>query len=417
MTKKKLKLLEIIEDVMKKTSNLTCTFKERIEFLNDVTYNSIFKPIQFLQKDSLVLFRYGNYSDVFSGESEFGATYTQFWNAFDGIYRTMRSIVINIDTLEIVTYPFDKFFNINEMDETDVVVIRERIKNAKSIEISDKLDGSMASVRYYNGEIFATGSKSIIREQSWRLDDVYKMIESSPNIKQLVMDHPNYTFIFESITKSDAHVVIYDDLDLGLHLIGARNMDTLEMLSYKEIVELANKYNVLTTTIFDKTFEEVMNSLDDKKSNEKEGFVLNIDGFYVKIKYNDYVLMHNILSNISSINLVIRNYADETLDDLLSKIPTVYRHRVLVIVTLLNKYVLQTEKRINFWYNKVKDMNIKDAAIFLTNECDKKICGYVLAKYKGKPYNVLKKGTSGYKKLTDMGYDPSQYYSLFEIEE
>lgn len=417
MTKKKLKLLEIIEDVMKKTSNLTCTFKERIEFLNDVTYNSIFKPIQFLQKDSLVLFRYGNYSDVFSGESEFGATYTQFWNAFDGIYRTMRSIVINIDTLEIVTYPFDKFFNINEMDETDVVVIRERIKNAKSIEISDKLDGSMASVRYYNGEIFATGSKSIIREQSWRLDDVYKMIESNPNIKQLVMDHPNYTFIFESITKSDAHVVIYDDLDLGLHLIGARNMDTLEMLSYKEIVELANKYNVLTTTIFDKTFEEVMNSLDDKKSNEKEGFVLNIDGFYVKIKYNDYVLMHNILSNISSINLVIRNYADETLDDLLSKIPTVYRNRVLVIVTLLNKYVLQTEKRINFWYNKVKDMNIKDAAIFLTNECDKKICGYVLAKYKGKPYNVLKKGTSGYKKLTDMGYDPSQYYSLFEIEE
>ena len=417
MSEKRLKLLEIVKDVMERTSDLSCTFKERIELLNDATYNSIFKPIQFLQKDSLVLFRYGNYSDVFSGETEFGASYTQFWNAFDGIYRTMRSIVINIDTLEIVTYPFDKFFNINEMDETDVVVIKERIKNAKSIEISDKLDGSMASVRYYNGEIFATGSKSIIREQSWRLDDVYKMIESSPNIKQLVMDHPNYTFIFESITKSDAHVVIYDDLDLGLHLIGARNMDTLEMLSYKEIVELANKYNVLTTTIFDKTFEEVMNSLDDKKSNEKEGFVLNIDGFYVKIKYNDYVLMHNILSNISSINLVIRNYADETLDDLLSKIPTVYRNRVLVIVTLLNKYVLQTEKRINFWYNKVKDMNIKDAAIFLTNECDKKICGYVLAKYKGKPYNVLKKGTSGYKKLTDMGYDPSQYYSLFEIEE
>lgn len=417
MSEKRLKLLEIVKDVMERTSDLSCTFKERIELLNDATYNSIFKPIQFLQKDSLVLFRYGNYSDVFSGETEFGASYTQFWDMYDGIYRTMRSIVINIDTLEIVTYPFDKFFNINEMDETDVVVIKERIKNAKSIEISDKLDGSMASVRYYNGEIFATGSKSIIREQSWRLDDVYKMIESSPNIKQLVMDHPNYTFIFESITKSDAHVVIYDDLDLGLHLIGARNMDTLEMLSYKEIVELANKYNVLTTTIFDKTFEEVMNSLDDKKSNEKEGFVLNIDGFYVKIKYNDYVLMHNILSNISSINLVIRNYADETLDDLLSKIPTVYRNRVLVIVTLLNKYVLQTEKRINFWYNKVKDMNIKDAAIFLTNECDKKICGYVLAKYKGKPYNVLKKGTSGYKKLTDMGYDPSQYYSLFEIEE
>jgi hypothetical protein len=89
----------------------------------------------------------------------------------------------------------------------------------------------------------------------------------------------------------------------------------------------------------------------------------------------------------------------------------------MVVVNLLNKYVQQMESRIIFWYDKVKDMNIKDAAIFLSNECDKKIFGYVLAKYKGKPYNVLKKGTSGYKKLIDMGYDPSQYYSLFEIEE
>lgn len=417
MLNKKLKLLEIVEDVMNRTSDMNCTFKERIESLNDETYNKMFEPIQFLQKGSLVLFRYGNYSDVFSGESEFGASYTQFWGMYDGIYRTMRSIVINVDTLDIVTYPFDKFFNMNEMEETNVNIIRERIKNGKSIEISDKLDGSMASVRYYNGEIFATGSKSIIREQSWRLDDIYNMIESNSNIKQMIMDYPNYTFIFESITKSDAHVVIYEDKDLGLHLIGARNMDTFEMLSYKEIVELANRYNVLTTTIFDKTFDEVLNSLDDKKSNEKEGFVLNIDGFYVKIKYNDYVLMHGILSNISSINLVIRNYADETLDDLLSKIPTAYRNRVMVIVNLLNKYVQQMESRINFWYDKVKDMCIKDAAIFLSNECDKKIFGYVLAKYKGKPYNVLKRGTSGYKKLSDMGYEPSQYYSLFEIEE
>ena len=153
MSKKRLKLLEIVKDVMEKTSNLSCTFKERIELLNDSTYNSIFKPIQFLQKDSLVLFRYGNYSDVFSGETEFGASYTQFWDMYDGIYRTMRSIVINIDTLEVVTYPFDKFFNLDEMEETNINTIREFIKKAKSIEISDKLDGSMACVRYYNNSI------------------------------------------------------------------------------------------------------------------------------------------------------------------------------------------------------------------------------------------------------------------------
>ena len=414
MNKNYIKLLEIVKNIMSRTTNFNGTFKERIEFLNDKEYNNIFKPIQIVEKDNLVLFRYGNYCDVFNGEADFGKSYTEFWQAYEGIYRVMRSVVIDISTCQIALYPFDKFFNLNEVDETSLDIVQDKIKTANSIEISDKLDGSMASARFYNGELIVTTSKSVVRSQSWRLDEIYKMIEDNSDLLKMIQENPNYTFVFESITKADMHVVYYSDSEFGLYLIGMRDMNTFEMLSYADIIKFAKKYNVKSTTVFDKTFDEVINSLDDKKSNEKEGFVLNIDGFYLKIKYNDYVLMHNILSKISSINLIIKNYADETLDDLLSKVPQAYRDRVYTIVNICNQYVTKIENEVDYWYNIVKDWDKKTIALYLQEHCNKTIMGYVFSKCNGKKYNILKKGTCGYKKLTDMGYNPKQYYQIFD---
>lgn len=410
----KLQILNIVEDILNRTQDCNGTFKDKIVHLNDEKYIKMFEPIQILQNGSLVMFKYGNYSNIFNSKNNFDISYTNFWNLYDGLYRTLRSIVIDLDSCQIVTYPFDKFFNLNEMEETQLENIQTMIKNAKSVEISDKLDGSMACARFYKGNFFATGSTSIIREQSWRLDEIYRMIESDSKIQLMLKDNPNYTFIFESITKSDVHVVVYDEENFGLNLIGIRDMDSLRLLSYKEVLDIGSKYGIKTTTVFNKTFNEILDSLDEKKSNEKEGFVFNIDGFYMKVKYNDYVLMHGMVSKMSSINIIIKNYADGTIDDLLSKIPTAYQNRVLTIVNICHKYVSNINKRISFWYDKVKDMDIRDVGLYLSQNCDKDIRGYVICKYKNIPYNVLKRGNSGYKKLTDIGVNPSEYYNLFE---
>ena len=62
-----------------------------------------------------------------------------------------RSVVINLKTEEIVIAPFKKFRNLNECPENDIKVVTEEIKNAKTVEITNKLDGSMQCVRWYNG--------------------------------------------------------------------------------------------------------------------------------------------------------------------------------------------------------------------------------------------------------------------------
>ena len=127
--------------------------------------------------------RYGEYSDVFGGESEI--VYDEFWDRFDNFYRECRSIVINVVSDEIAILPFNKFFNINELDETNIDVVKERMLNAKSIEITDKLDGSMQCGRFYN-KIIMSGSKSLSVNDSWRLADGYKMLTTNENYVQML---------------------------------------------------------------------------------------------------------------------------------------------------------------------------------------------------------------------------------------
>lgn len=416
---KDLQILKIVKDVMTQTKGQTFSdFKERVASLHNPTYDEIFANVQTTEYGSLVLFRYGRYSDVLSGETEnFGDEWVNFWNMYDGIYRELRSITIDIDTLDVVLYPFDKFFNINEMDETSEQEVIRRIKAAKSVEFSDKLDGSMVVGRYWKDNYILTGSKGLDPEQSWRLKDSYAMMFESEGIKRMLKENPDCTFIFESLTKADAHVVKYNEEDYGLHLIGIRNMNTHQMASYKEILEVANEYGVQTTKVFDKTLDEVMGSLDEKSSDQAEGFVANIDGWFVKIKYDAYCDMHRILSKLSSINLIIRAIADGNLDDIYAKTPSAYRSRIDAVVGVVNKYIHETEQRINDFYERNKHLDVKDFCILTNTIADKDIRGYIIAKYKSKPYNVIKRGSTGYKRLNEMGIETRDYLKIFDTEE
>jgi hypothetical protein len=105
-------------------------------------------------------------------------------------------------------------------------------------------------------------------------------------------------------------------------------------------------------TIEFELFEEVFNSLDKYKAHEKEGYVLNIDEFMVKVKCDDYVNIHRILSNVSSINLIIEKIANDEFDDMISKIPTAYRDRVMKVANLIFNYIKSIDKEIKKLYNK-----------------------------------------------------------------
>ena len=378
-------------------------------------YEYLLSCLELNQYENMLLIRYGRYGNIYDGEIE--ASGEDLWDRYDGFYRECRSIVIDVENDCIILSPFSKFFNINELEETSLENIQRRISNAKTIEFSDKLDGSMQSARWYNNKIIMAGSQAINPNNSWRLQDGYRMINELPGYEKMLKKNPNFTFIFEYISLKDAHVVKYGKEQEGLYLIGIRNVLNGEECSYKTVIDTANKFNIPTTKLFDKTIEQVMSELDDKSSDEAEGFVINIDSYKVKLKYNDYVHIHKALSKLSSVNLIIRSIADDKYDDLLAKLPVAYHDQVKKVATIVIDYINRTEREIREYYNDALRSDKKEFMIYVAENIPKKYQGYCRKLYFGHEINVIKSGNDKcphYKRLKDMGVE--DYTKIFTEE-
>lgn len=195
----------------------------------------------------------------------------------------------------------------------------------------------------------------------------------------------------EYISKKDAHVVNYAKEQEGLYLIGVRDVDTGEEASYREVLLFAEKYNIPTTVMYETSLDKVLSSLGDKKSNEAEGFVINIDGFKVKLKYDDYVMMHTILSKTASPNTVIRAIADGGFDDFISKVPESHKERVLETADKVFHYLRIMNEAISIAYDAAPKDHKTRYAVWVQENTPKCLRGYLMMEYNGKDYNLIRK--------------------------
>ncbi|WP_010245611.1 T4 RnlA family RNA ligase [Acetivibrio cellulolyticus] len=381
----------------------TDEFEKWLSRLGNEEYNNVFGHLKVKQYNDFIIIRYG-----------MDEMHESMWTDSESIFRECRSVVIDVANEQLVLAPFRKFFNLNEVEENKFESVQNEIKNAKSVEITDKLDGSMQSARYYNGDIFLSGSMALDRNSSWRLSDGYSKL--TQNHKDMIVENPEYTFIFEYISVKDAHVVFYSPEDEGMYLIGMRNVFTGKQLAYKDVKSFAEKYDVPMTKIENKDFEDIIKDAKRFKSTEKEGWVLNIDGHMIKLKCDDYVQLHRVLNRFSSVNTIIKNIADGTFDDLISKVPENYLGRINQVAKLIYEYMKNTNKNIEDYYIKAPKQDRKEYMVWVTNNCPKEIQGYLRQKYLNKEYHVLKTcfmNSTKYRKLNEMGLEGT-YSALFE---
>ena len=385
--------------------NPDISFKDIVKEVGTETEIKMAEILQFNRYKDFILIRYGSYTDILSGETEIAMD--NMWDIYDGFYRECRSLVIDIRNEIIVLSPFKKFRNLNEGQENTIENVNRMISACRSFEVSNKLDGSMQSASFYNGEIVMAGSQAINMNESWRLQDGYKMLMENEDYISMVKSYPSLTFIFEYISLKDAHVVKYKKEQEGLYLIGVRDKRNGKTCSYKEVLCFAKQYKVKTTSVFNKNMEDIMNDIKKYKSNEMEGFVLNIDGFMLKVKCDDYVQIHKTISHMSSTNGIIRAIADNNFDDFISKIPEAYKERIWEIAKIIfeylhriNKYIKeQTQTCISFSQSK------KDFMIYVNKKYPKNIKGYIINEYLGRENNFIKSGNEKqphYKKLNEM---------------
>lgn len=363
------------------------------------TYNikelvKVFEPLQTNQEGDLLLIRFGLTEMQQMGD---------MWSNKDSVYRDCRSIVLDIKEEKVIQAPFRKFFNLNEIEENSIENVLREIGNADIVEITNKLDGSMQCATMYNGEILLTGSRAISPKNSYRLQEGYSMLTA--NHKNMIATFPFITFIFEYISLKDPHVVVYTKEQQGLYLIGARDKFTGREYSYSELKRFSRVFEVPMTEVESITFEEAVNQVDKFTSDQKEGWVLYIDGHRIKLKCDDYVNVHRALDKMGSSNVVIRAIADNTYDDLFAKIPKGYKSRVKAIADKIFEHITKTHFETLHWYEPIRDhKDKKEAMIWITKHVPKDVQGYVKNMYNGRKNNYLKKGFK-LKKMKDMGFE------------
>ena len=263
----------------------------------------IFSTVTFNENDGMVLLKYN----------------IIIWNSgFHKFAKIARGKIVDINTKEIISYPFDKFFNINENADTQDYVVRKHLTNNRYLYVLDKKDGSTIIVSKHNGKPLITTNGSFDNEQIDWAKDLFKKKYSKflSNIKE------GFTYIFELIHPENRIVVDYGDEE-ALYMLSIRNLKTENLLSIDEIHSVADEFGFPYPEVFS------FNDLDDivylahtMKNANREGWVLRIgaaDGneYMVKIKLDEYFELHSAFDKIK-LSFVYRHLIDNDLDDFMS---------------------------------------------------------------------------------------------------
>lgn len=243
-----------------------------------------------------------------------GAFYDKIWN---DITTKARGLFINTNTNEIVARAYNKFFNINEMSNTRINVLKSRFKFP--VDVYVKYNGFLGILGYDSEtDKLLINSKS---EIDGEYANIFKEILESKNIdlnelKSFLRDN-KCSMVFEVISpEKDPHIIKYEQSDIVL-LDVIDNTIEFNKKSYKELVEIAEKFNlsVKEKVITLKNAQEFFNwyyevsDEDYKYKNEDiEGFVIeDSNNFMVKLKlhfYHEWKMLRGVLNSVKKIGYI-----------------------------------------------------------------------------------------------------------------
>jgi RNA ligase len=223
----------------------------------------------------------------------------------------MRGTVLDREG-NIVARSFPKFFNMEEHKS-------EEIPN-EEFEVFEKMDGSLGILFHYDSEWHLATRGSFVSEQAIR----GKEILSKYRYDKLI---PGFTYLFEILYPENRIVVDYDYEDLVM-LAVIDNKDGYELRIHDNAIHLegirfVNIYNNLGFKIV-KKYDGVQDYKQLKSiiENNAEGFVIKFkSGFRMKIKGEEYVRLHRLITNFSNVDIWELLKDGKNVDEFLDRVP------------------------------------------------------------------------------------------------
>lgn len=243
----------------------------------------------------------------------------------DEVVQEARGIIINIETLDVVCWPFRKFGNWNEPYADDIDWATARVQ--------DKIDGSIVKMWFddaqnkwhwsTNGMINASDA-SIDASPYGEGRTFMDAIESSANYPDVInaqsLCSKDCTYIFELTGPENKVVISYNEAKLW-H-IGTRDNNTGR--EYNEDIGI-NRPGEYPLHSLSECIEKV-HELNPKNECLKEGFVVVDENWHrVKIKADEYLYLHRLVNNKvltkDTILEIILSNDKQKLDDLFKYFP------------------------------------------------------------------------------------------------
>jgi len=257
---------------------------------------------------------------------------------------------------EVISRPFGKFFNYEEVIDKNLIPW-----DSEYAHVQTKMDGSLGILFFYDGEWIMATRGSFTSEQSIRGLEILKSIY---NLDKFVKE---FTYLCEIIYPENRIVVNYGKEKITFLSVttpeGELNWTTSKSIFYLSSIKEEDVVDSTMVTFNKETFD-VYKSLN--LPNE-EGFVIRFypSNFRMKIKFEEYVRLHRILTNVSNRDIweVLRTNGD--MKQILDGVPDEFYDWVRnTKEDLLNQYnQLEREYR---WIFKIinRAPDIENRAVF-----------------------------------------------------
>ena len=227
----------------------------------------------------------------------------QYENKWDEITKSCRGLILDQEG-NVVAKGFDKFFNIEEHKP-------EEIPN-EPFEVFEKLDGSLGILFWYQGKWILATKGSFTSDQAVRAKEILKKYNFEPIPK-------GYTTLVEIIYPENRIVCGYGDEE-SLVVLSMINNSSGKELDYTSLLYISDETRMPVVKKYDAIND--YKTLKSLISKDREGYVIRFrNGFRMKIKGEEYVRLHRILTGFSNVDIWEYLKDGKNIDELLDRVP------------------------------------------------------------------------------------------------
>lgn len=241
---------------------------------------------------------------------------TQYEGKWDEITLQCRGLVTWSDQDEVVARPFRKFFNIEEGKHTPT----------KEFDVYEKMDGSLIIAFYMWGEWVVASRGSFTSDQAMAA----KKLLDEMNTHSLSI---GATYLFELTAPWNRIVVDYGEKE-NLTLLGAIDTDSGTEAPYTSLEFIASQLGCDVVKKYDGVSD--YSKLKGMIADNAEGFVVRFsNGDRMKIKGEEYLRLHKIMTNVSTTSIWEVLSSGGSMEELLKDVPDEFYDKIKEYETFL----------------------------------------------------------------------------------